>query len=336
MPLARGLFALLTGALFSLAPLAPLAAKTCSGNDLVTELRRSAPQAFRQLLLEEAKVPYGEGLLYRLDKEGAPSIHVFGTIHVDDPRFKTFPDEMKAALEAADIVATEITEAELKNPVSLLKSAAMAANPKADTLDRLGDKERKAILAALEARGLPSGAAARMDAGFLLLSLALPPCAVVTDPQAFMKQEIVDAKVARLGVSFGAENIGLETVTSQIAVVKGMSEASKFALLTATAAADAKSTDLFVTMKNLYHQRRIARLWVLSTMFLPPDPAVQGAYAEFKDRLIDRRNDGMAEGILKLAADKKVFAAVGALHLIGERGVIRLLEKKGYTATKLW
>ncbi len=62
---------------------------------------------------------------------------------------------------------------------------------------------------------------------------------------------------------------------------------------------------------------------------------MQGAYAEFKDRLLDRRNETMAKSILDLAEKKKVVAAIGALHLVGERGVIRLLEKEGYKATKL-
>jgi uncharacterized protein len=115
-----------------------------------------------------------------------------------------------------------------------------------------------------------------------------------------------------------------------------MSEASKFALLNASAAADDRATDMFVTMKNLYRDKRIARLSVISYLALPPDPAVQGAYAEFKDRLLDKRNEGMAKKILELAADKKVVAAIGALHLIGDTGVVRLLEKQGYKAVKLW
>jgi uncharacterized protein len=311
-------------------------AKSCKGIDVVAELKEKQPATYAALKREEAKIRHGEGLLFRMEKKGHPILHVFGTIHVDDKRFKDLPKPLMEALESADIVATEIREDELNNPVSMLKMAALAANPKADTLNRMKPESRRNVEKALEARGLPVGAAMRMDAGFLLLSLALPPCAIVTDPETVLKQEVVDQKVARVGAAYGAENIGLETVAAQVQTITGMSDASKFAMLDATAAVDDRSEDMFATMKALYLEKKIARLSVLSSLSLPPDPAVQGAYAEFMDRLIDKRNIGMVEGILKHAANKKVVAAIGALHLVGDRGVVHLLEKKGYKATRLW
>jgi uncharacterized protein len=312
------------------------AASGCKGTDMIAELKSQHPKIYAALLREEKKILHREGLLFKMSKKGLPDIHVFGTIHVDDPRLKEFPEVLIDALENADIVATEIQEGEMTNPVTMLKMAALAANPKADTLTRLKPAAREALTKALEARGLPSGAATRMDAGFLLLSLALPPCAMVTDPAKALDQEVVDSKIARIGIASGAENIGLETVVSQINAIKGMSDASKFALLNATASMDDRSEDLFATMKNLYLDKKIGRLSVLSYIALPPDPAVQGGYAEFQDRLIDKRNREMAKKIEELAKDKKVVAAVGALHLIGETGVVNLLEKRGYKATKLW
>jgi uncharacterized protein len=322
----------------ALSSVAPGIAKeaSCFGKDVIAELRQKDPKTHKAMLREERNILHGEGLLFRMEKKGHPAIHVFGTIHVDDPQFKALPQPLTAALEAADIVATELKEEDLTNPMTMLKVAALAANPKADTLTRLKPDSRSAVEKALKARGLPTGAATRMDAGFLLISLALPPCAIATDAEEYLSKEIVDQKVARAGKDFGAENIGLETAASQIQAIKGMSDASKFALLTATADADARATDMFVTMKNLYRDKKIGRLSVISYLLLPPDPAVQGAFAEFKDRLLDKRNTGMAERIEELAKDKKVVAAIGALHLIGENGVIALLEKRGYKARKLW
>lgn len=47
--------------------------------------------------------------------------------------------------------------------------------------------------------------------------------------------------------------------------------------------------------------------------------------------LLDDRNPRLAAGIDKLARDgRKVFAAVGALHMIGPNSVPKLLEKMGY------
>jgi len=46
--------------------------------------------------------------------------------------------------------------------------------------------------------------------------------------------------------------------------------------------------------------------------------------------LITQRNHNMADRIDAKIKNTSIFIAVGALHLPGEEGIIRLLEKKGY------
>ena len=47
--------------------------------------------------------------------------------------------------------------------------------------------------------------------------------------------------------------------------------------------------------------------------------------------LVTDRNKRMAERIGDMAQKQSTFAAVGALHLPGNEGVITLLREKGYT-----
>ena len=51
----------------------------------------------------------------------------------------------------------------------------------------------------------------------------------------------------------------------------------------------------------------------------------------FEEVFIHRRNVVMANGADKIIRKKSAFIAVGAAHLGGEKGVIELLRKKGYT-----
>jgi uncharacterized protein YbaP (TraB family) len=53
-------------------------------------------------------------------------------------------------------------------------------------------------------------------------------------------------------------------------------------------------------------------------------------------RLLDGRNPGMADAIERLHADVSVFAAVGALHLIGPQGLPALLRARGFTVTRVF
>ena len=56
---------------------------------------------------------------------------------------------------------------------------------------------------------------------------------------------------------------------------------------------------------------------------------------EFETALIVERNHRMAERLIPLIKEKSTFIAVGALHLPGEEGVIKLLRKEGYTVEAL-
>ena len=62
-------------------------------------------------------------------------------------------------------------------------------------------------------------------------------------------------------------------------------------------------------------------------------------YPEFKDimkRLIDDRNVTMAINIEQmLNDDKNYFVVVGVGHLIGKKGIVSLLQKKGLPLKKL-
>ena len=53
-------------------------------------------------------------------------------------------------------------------------------------------------------------------------------------------------------------------------------------------------------------------------------------------RLMEGRNPGMAQGIAnQLKQGKTVFAAVGALHMVGPMGLPELLRQKGYQVERV-
>ena len=60
------------------------------------------------------------------------------------------------------------------------------------------------------------------------------------------------------------------------------------------------------------------------------------AEAKFYRRLNDERNPGLAAGIDKLHRDgKRVFAAVGALHMTGPKALPTLLANMGYKVERV-
>jgi uncharacterized protein YbaP (TraB family) len=51
--------------------------------------------------------------------------------------------------------------------------------------------------------------------------------------------------------------------------------------------------------------------------------------------LLDNRNNNWMQQLPKLMKEQTLFVAVGALHLVGETGLVQQLRRKGYTVTSI-
>jgi uncharacterized protein YbaP (TraB family) len=56
----------------------------------------------------------------------------------------------------------------------------------------------------------------------------------------------------------------------------------------------------------------------------------------FWTRLVDARNRVMVARMQPRLAEGNAFVAVGAAHLPGEKGILNLLARQGYTVRKLY
>jgi len=88
---------------------------------------------------------------------------------------------------------------------------------------------------------------------------------------------------------------------------------------------DADLADLLAAYKR---QDLAAMQSINESALASGDPRLAG---EFQRRLIVDRNQRMAERVEPYLRQGGAFIAVGALHLAGEQGLVRLLERQGYT-----
>lgn len=81
-------------------------------------------------------------------------------------------------------------------------------------------------------------------------------------------------------------------------------------------------------------QKKLAKAYLagdLNQMLeLMEDPA-SGSSDEWSERMINRRNANWARIMAGLLPSASVLIAVGAGHLPGEKGLISLLRKEGYS-----
>ena len=131
----------------------------------------------------------------------------------------------------------------------------------------------------------------------------------------------------------GKPTYGLETMQEQIAVFNSMSLDDQIVLLRDTVQNYHLAHSAMEDLTQAYLKRDLKALLALSEKFKPQDARV---YNAMMDRLLTQRNINMAERMQTRLKEGNAFVAVGALHLPGDSGLLRLLANSGYRITRVY
>ena len=321
------------------------AALVCTGENLVLSIGRENPDAMARIDAKAEATPFGYGKFWRLDRPGTAPSYLYGTMHVADERATDLAAGVRERIAGADTVALEIKEiidpALLQAKMSSLVSQSLYLD--GTTLaERLTPEALAQVKETLGERGgVPWVAAQRMRPWLLMAAMSVPACETA---RKAAERPIVDQLIARLAAKNERPLVGLETVEEQVSIMAGLPEPLMIRALTDVARLGERMDDVFETTVALYESGQTAKIWALMR-----DPVLAGegsddaaaaaerraGYAAFQSEVIDRRNRSMVDALEPLMARGNAFAAVGALHLPGENGMLRMLERQGWTVTPL-
>jgi uncharacterized protein len=306
----------------------------CGAKDLVAALKASNPAAYEKLKAEGLKIKNSGARFWKVEKVGLPPNWLLGTMHLSDPRVTDLPVEAKAAFDGAKVVILESDEI-----LDQQKAAAnMMARPdlmyfagKETIADYLKPDERKLLEDGLMKRGMPLAAVVKMKPWLLTSMVSLPSCELSRKAQGM---PFLDMKLAKDGLAAGKEVKGVETLAEQMEVVASLPMSFHVKSLLGSMKYPQYTADMMETTLQLYLQGDIGLVFPAGTYFAPETDAsdVQDMTL-FEEKLITMRNHHMADRGEPILARGNVFMAVGALHLIGDEGLVELLRKKGYTVT---
>ena len=265
---------------------------------------------------------HADGVLWQVQGPGAtqPS-HVFATIHSDDPRVLDLDPGIERAFRSAQQYAFELDfDADIRQTMA----RAMFDRAPPTLEEQLGDDDWQRARRAAQARGVPVNALQSMEPWALAITIAVPPM----DPTATL-----DRVLFRRASDLGRPIHGLETAEEQLSLFADLAEKEQLNLLRATL--DLAERDglepMFESLTNAWLRGDLGALMEISESNpMLPDGERNDAFTK---RVVDERNERMVERMQPLIERGGAFVAVGALHLPGERGVLRLLEEAGYTVT---
>jgi uncharacterized protein YbaP (TraB family) len=258
--------------------------------------------------------------------EGTKPSYVFGTIHLSSPEVTQLSASTKKALDSVDALFTEIP----MDMADQLKAAMAVMGT-----ESLADVLPKDLYARAEAELKRINPALTLEPFVKMKIWALADTIVMIEEQLKNPGAMpLDAILFANAKGAGKEAGGIETSDEQMAVLDGFSKDEQIAMLRATLddmeRARKENRSPIKEMRDAYLGGDLAKLdKTMNEWMTGLDPKL---FARFMDALLTKRNHVMAvriAGKLKAAPDKSQFFAVGAGHLVGDEGVLKLLEKQG-------
>ena len=273
------------------------------------------------LLLSGAAQAADEGILWQVSGKGADA-YLFGTMHSDDPRVTSLAPVVQQAFERADTLMLEIS---LDDQAQMAVAAEMMLPEGRSLSDIVGKALAEQAQQAMLGFGVPPEMTERMQPWATIVTLSMPQgqSGVVLDLLLYQQAQ------AR-GKRFAA----LETPEEQLSVFTGLSDREQKALLQQVLSEYKTYPAMFEQLTEAYLRRDLVTIARISDDNpMSGDPVLQ---QKMMSKLLDQRNRRMVVRLIPQLQKGVVFVGVGALHLPGELGLVKLLRERGYTVSLLY
>ena len=250
------------------------------------------------------------GLLWQLqlDSVARPSF-LFGTMHVQDQRAFQLQDRLRNLILQCDTFAGEVNLHDLReNPPH------PAVLPPEQFLSQVIRPKKWAKIRRISQKSFG------LDLDHLQ---HLPPLFIT---QALTEQLLqkdhplsLDAWLMQFADQNGIPVIGLETPQSQLALLQKIPYDQQLDSLLSNLRQVRKFRRHFQELTQAYQEENLRKLY----------KATYQSLGKLRRGMLFDRNRYMAERIRSEIQDKSLFAAVGAAHLPGGKGILRLLKHGG-------
>lgn len=254
---------------------------------------------------------------YEIKKDGQVKGHMLGTIHVAKEEIYPFPNEIVESLKESENFITEVLMADLQGEETqnVLMEKITSGEPLINTLN---EETKVEFLKTLESYGLKE----EKIASFNRFGITQITDALVYAP---MVNFGVDMQLSSLSAkNENQKNIGLETIEEQYEILPKIYD------VPADSNEWAKSILPYEENKKMneellqsYIDGNILEKYVDAN-------SLEVTEEQYNLLLVNRNLNWIKQLPQYLEKENQSFIAVGAGHLPGEKGLIKLLEEEGY------
>ncbi|MFY7908869.1 MAG: TraB/GumN family protein [Emticicia sp.] len=262
-----------------------------------------------------------KGLLWEISGNGLsePS-YLFGTIHLICPDKFFLPKNTQEKLKNTQQVFLEI---DMDDPQMMMKTQKLMMSSDGKKLkDIMNESDYKAFSEYFKKNVGMDVAMFGTAKPMLYMSLGLMKATGCPMPKSYEEYFVKEAKTEK------KEVLGLETIEDQIAILDKAPIEQQVAWLMEMVKETDNGQATYMQMIDLYTKQDIEALTKMISEKMIGMKGVEG-------ELLDKRNQNWIPVIEQNIKQKSTFFAVGAGHLGGEKGVLKLLQQKGYTLKSL-
>jgi uncharacterized protein YbaP (TraB family) len=264
------------------------------------------------------------------------SLYLLGSFHMLLPDDYPLSADVDAAFDDAEALLFEMSPAEMASPTLALQMAQAALRTDGTRLDSelpgdLRDGLRawsEANGAALQAQGMSPAMLQAFEPWFVALTVGM-----VDIVQAGFRPGLgLDRHFADAAAVAGKQADGLETAAQQIAFLDGMDRAGQLQYLADSLESTDAGSEELMQLHATWRAGDAQRLWELVGEELKSD------YPALYRRIDVQRNQAWLpalEARLQAPCEDDTLVVVGALHLLGEDGLVELLRARGYAVERV-
>jgi uncharacterized protein len=266
-------------------------------------------------------------LLWKISGKGLKSAaYLYGTIHIIPVKDFFLTDSTLAAFNQAESVAFEFNlkkEMRLLPQLRLMLDTRMKGDTTLDML--LSEEDYEFVRTRVASKRIPMKLIERVKPMFI-------SDIINQDFSDTKKEQMTSYEMEFLSRAKQQEKkiTGLETAKYQISVFDSIPYQMQAEMLVEELrqSDDNRSSREYKRLVRIYKKQDLEMLEKLTV-------ATTDELSGFNSILLDTRNRNWIPVMEKLMLKKRMFFAVGAAHLVGEKGVVALLRRQGYTLTAI-
>jgi len=269
----------------------------------------------------KADMPFSQGLLWKVERPGIAPSYIYGTIHLDVLWVTQLPPRVNLLFARSRSLVTEV---ELGAAANALYRKRMLL-PAGESLKRMLQPAlfSRYLKIAVDYYRLDAKTAAHLKpwAATNLLARPRPTTGVVLD----------DA-LQRRARSVGKPVHALQTMSELIGDLESMPKRDQIKVLDNTICNHSRLMKQVPKLLQIYRNQDLRALMALNQEGPHDDEAL---FQRMMKHMLYDRNVLMVKRMQPYLDRGQAFVAVGSLHLPGRRGILALLEKRGYSITRV-